>query len=216
MKLPNFITHYYETDYGPFLNICDLDDEQIEVLTSIEKDANTAFNRFAIGPDFFRWRRAADDLLIRAYTEKFGFPPPARPFYALLGSFDKTLTMFRNGSPVRLETKDFEDHELTFMYPDHAHLISHYGSDAPPLFYQPHPDLKHLKFWGRLFTYAELLSEYSELGIDSMVELHESRNGWAGCYVEAHIWCRDHRTTLRGQGGGGTSGALRTSPQTLC
>lgn len=189
--LPTFITHYYEADYGPFLNICDLDDEQIEALTAVEKDANTAFNRFAMGPDFFRWRRAADDLLIRSYTEKFGFSPQGRPFYALLGSFDKTLTMFRNGRQVLLEVDDFQEHELTFMYPDHAHLTSYHGSDAPPLFYQPPPGWGQQQFWGRLFTYPELRHEYSELGIDSMMASHQARDGWAGCYVEAHLWRRD-------------------------
>lgn len=203
MKLPSFITHYYEADYGPFLNICDLDEDQISALTSVEKNADTAFNRFAIGPDFFRWRRAADDLLIRAYTEKFGFPPLARPFYAVLGSFDKTLTMFRNGRKVILNVDRFQEHELTFMYPDHAHLISHYGSDAPSLFHQPQPSLEHLPFWGRLLTYNDLRDEYSELGIDSMIERHQARDGWAGCYVESHIWCRVHRTNRREQSDGG-------------
>lgn len=203
MKLPGTITHYYEADYGPFLNICDLDDEQIDALACAEKDADTAFNRFAIGADFFKWRRAADDLLIRSYTEKFGFPPQGRPFYALLGSFDKTLTMFRNGRKIILNTEEFQEHELTFMYPDHAHLISYYGSDAPPLFYQPPPSMRHLQFWGRLLTYPELINESSALGIDAMIESHLARDGWAGCYVEAHIWCRDIRANWQEQDGKG-------------
>lgn len=193
MSLPTFITHYYEADHGPFLNICDLDEGQIQTLTEREKAANTAFNRFAMGPDFFKWRRAADDPLVRSYTEKFGFPPAGRPFYALLGVFDKTLTMFRDGRKVVLETGDFQRHELTFMYPDHAHLVSLHDSDAPRLFYQPPPGMEHLKFWGKLFTYDELCAGYSEFGIDSMIGMHHERDGWAGCYVEAHIWRRELR-----------------------
>ncbi len=203
MELPTVITHYYEADYGSFLNLCDLDDGQIEALALAERDAGTAFNRFAMGVDFFKWRRAADDLLIRCYTEKFGFPPMGRPFYALLGSFDKTLTMFREGRKVVLDVDDFEAHELTFMYPDHSHLVSHYGSDAPRLFYQTPPGLEHLPFWGRLLTYAELRDGYAELGIDRMIARHRERDGWAGCYVEAHLWCRDERTDWRAHAGGG-------------
>lgn len=199
MKLPTFVTHYYEADYGPFLNICDLDDQQIETLTLAEKDANTAFNRFALGTDFLRWRHEADDLLVRAYTEKFGFAPQGRAFYALLGSFDKTLTMFRNGRKITLAVEDYEDHELTFMYPDHAHLISYYGSDAPPLFYQLPTDWEQQRFWGKLFTFNELREEYSQLGIDSMIESHKARDGWAGCYIEAHIWRRNQRTNWEEQ-----------------
>jgi hypothetical protein len=62
--LCSFLTHYFEADKGPFRNICDLSDEQIEFIIEAEKGAETAFNRFALGSDFFKLRRAADDLLI--------------------------------------------------------------------------------------------------------------------------------------------------------
>jgi hypothetical protein len=45
--LCRFLTHYFETDKGPFRNICDLSDEQIEFIIETEKGAETAFNRFA-------------------------------------------------------------------------------------------------------------------------------------------------------------------------
>ncbi|CAN5908893.1 hypothetical protein BH11VER1_BH11VER1_09210 [soil metagenome] len=199
MKLPTFVTHYYEKDRGPFLNICDLDDAQVRDLVDSEKQAVTAFNRFAIGPEFISWRRCADDLLVRAYTEKFGFAPHARPYFATLGSFDKTLTMFREGSKATLEISEFDDHELTFMYPDHAHLTTFYGSDAPHLFYQPPDDWESQPLWGRLFTFQELCAEHETLGIGSRIQAHLDRDGWAGCYVEAHIWCRDKRTNQREQ-----------------
>lgn len=190
MPLPTFVTHYYEADRGPFLNICDLTEEEARQLVLAEKDAETAFNRFAIGPDFLEWRRAADDLLIRAYAEKFGFAPEGRPYFALLGSFDKTLTMFREGRKITLEVADFEPHELTFMYPDHAHLVSFHGSDAPSIFYQLPPGWESQRFWGQLFTFGELLRDFQEMGIDGMIERHQERDGWAGCYVEAHLWRR--------------------------
>lgn len=193
MELPNFITHYYEADYGPFLNICDLGKEETDQLVLAEKNAKTAFNRFSMGPDFLRWTQEADDLLIRAYTEKFGHPPEGRPYFALLGSFDKTLTMFREGRSLALDAADFQDHELTFMYPDHAHLIPFYGSEVPSLFFQRPPDWDRHQFWGRLFTYPELLNEYAEMGIGDKIEAHKSKDGWAGCYVEAHLWRRGLR-----------------------
>lgn len=193
MRLPDFVTHYHEADYGPFLNVCDLGEEQVGRLVMAEKDARTAFNRFAIGPDFFRWRRAADDLLVRAYAEKFGFAPQGRPYFAVLGSFDRTLTMFRNGRKIALEVAGFADHELTFMYPDHAHLLAWYGSDAPRLFHQmPLEEMKE-KFWGLLLTFAELSAQYAELDIAPAMAAHQARDGWAGCYIEAHLWRRDLR-----------------------
>ena len=61
MKIPTFVTHYYEEIRGPFLNICDLSDEDLRNLVDSEKEADTAFNRFSLGPDFIDWRRSADD-----------------------------------------------------------------------------------------------------------------------------------------------------------
>ena len=115
-----------------------------------EKDSDTAFNRFAMGEEFMLWRRSADDLLIRAYSEKFGFRPEHRPFFAVLGNFDKTMTMFRHGRRAKLELSEFAEEEVTFMYPDHSHLTTHYGADVPQLFYQPH-HLPNERFWGQIF-----------------------------------------------------------------
>lgn len=190
MSLPSHITHYFESDHGPFRNICDLDPQEADEIVRAERSARTGFNRFALGPEFLSWRREADDLLIRAYTEKFGHPPEGRPYFALLGSFDRTLTMFREGRKIAIDISDFSEHELTFMYPDHAHLVTFYGSNAPALFYQPPPDWTRQSYWGRIFTIGELEQEYSTLGIDTMIQAHKERDGWAGCYVEAHIWRR--------------------------
>lgn len=77
------------------------------------------------------------------------------------------------------------------MYPDHAHLITFYGSEAPPLFFQPPPEWKKDHFCGRLFTFTELRAEYRLLGLDKMIQAQQERDGWAGCYVEAHIWRRN-------------------------
>jgi len=170
--MPTFVTHYYEDDRGPFLNICDLNDEALRKLVDSEKQADTAFNRFSLGSDFIDWRRSADDLLVRAYTEKFGFSPRARPYFATLGSFDKTLTMFRDGRKTTLKIAEFDDHELTFMYPDHSHLTTFYGVDTPHLFYQPPEDWQNQPLWGRLFTFSELCTEYSALGIGSRIQSH--------------------------------------------
>jgi hypothetical protein len=35
MKLPNFVTHYFESDKGPFRNICDLSDAEIASIIAL-------------------------------------------------------------------------------------------------------------------------------------------------------------------------------------
>ena len=90
MNFPNFVTHYYESDKGPFRNICDLSDAEIASIIASERPAKTAFNRFALGVDFFKIRRAADDLLVEKYSEKFGTSPQTRPYFGVLGDSDRT------------------------------------------------------------------------------------------------------------------------------
>jgi hypothetical protein len=41
MKLPDFITHYFESDKGPFRNICDLSDAEIASIIASERQAKT-------------------------------------------------------------------------------------------------------------------------------------------------------------------------------
>jgi hypothetical protein len=194
MEIPTFITHYFESGRGPFLNICDLPDDELRRLVADEMDSETGFNRFALGPDFIEWRLAADDLLIRAYHEKFGFLPLGRPYFAVLGDFDKTLTMFRQGDRIVLNLSDFEDHEVTFMYPDHSHLTSFYDAEVPHLFYQLRDTPENQGFRGQLFTFSELSFRFMDSGIADSIRAHLGRDSWAGSYVEAQIWCRDHRT----------------------
>lgn len=70
-KIPTYLTHYYESEYGPFRNICDLPDTELDAFIEKEKNSVTDFNRFAIGREFFRNRCEADDLLIQLYERKW-------------------------------------------------------------------------------------------------------------------------------------------------
>jgi hypothetical protein len=95
--LPALVTHYFERDYGPFLNICDLPREEVSTLVSSERDAPTAFNRFALGAEFLEFRRAADDLLIDCCRNKFHKAPARRPFYV----WDRSLRQKYYGTSPR-------------------------------------------------------------------------------------------------------------------
>jgi len=140
-----------------------------------------------MGDTFMKWRRSADDCLIRLYKERFGVTPAKRPFFALLGEFDKTLTMFRDGQKVRFDVSEFEEFEITFMYPDHSHLTKEYNQSVPHLFFQRR-DLEGAHFWGKLYTYKELQENYVTDGIGHYIQRYLNADGWAGCYVEAHVW----------------------------
>ena len=60
MEHPVHVSHYFEKEYGPLLNICDLDSEQKSQIIHREKSAETGFNRFSLGNDFFSFRLLAE------------------------------------------------------------------------------------------------------------------------------------------------------------
>jgi hypothetical protein len=191
-SLSNFLTHYFEAEKGPFLNICDLSDVQIESIIAAEKDAETPFNRFALGPDFFKLRRRADELLTEKYTEKFGIKPKTRPYFAVLGEFDRTMGMYRNGRSIRIDVSLLASEDLTFIYPDHFHLVWSKGlcKPEPPYCYQPFHDL--------LFTYPELPEAMKTYNLAARIEEAKRRGFWTCSYIEAHIWDPDIKLKVKG------------------
>jgi hypothetical protein len=195
--IPSFVTHYYEAERGPFKNVCDLTDGELEGLVLAEKDAGTAFNRFALGTDFFKIRRAADDLLIGKYTEKFGFAPSGRPFYAVLGEFDRTSSMYRNGRSVRIGLSRLSREQVTFMYPDHFALVWSKGLfPPPPVLFPPPCHYSYEPFHDLLFTYDELLEAVRLYVLDSRIARAKRLNLWVSSYIEAHIWDPDIRKKI--------------------
>ena len=196
--VPTFLTHYYEAERGPFKNICDLSDDELDSLISVEKDADTAFNRFSLGRDFFKIRRAADDLLIEKYSEKFGFAPDTRPFYAVLGEFDQTLSMYRDGRGVRIDLSRLSREQVTFMYPDHFALVWSKGLfSPPPALFPPPYFFSYEPFHDLLLTYDELPEAVRIYCIDARIARAKQLNMWVSSYIEAHIWDPDMLNKVR-------------------
>jgi hypothetical protein len=196
-KIPSFLTHYYEAERGPFKNVCDLSEEELDHLISAEKDAETAFNWFALGKDFFKIRRAADDLLIKKYREKFGVRPLGRPFYAVLGEFDRTMSMYRDGLSIRLEMSWFSREQVTFMYPDHFVLVWSKGLYPQPTALLGSSTYSYEIVHDCLFTYDELPEAFGTYSFDRRIAHAKQKNLWVSSYIEAHIWDPDIREEFR-------------------
>ncbi len=124
MDPASYLSHYFEKETGPFLSICDLDPQERKEIINREKNARTGFNRFSYGEEFFDFRLLADDLLLELYSTKFGRRPSNRPFYGVLGDADVVGGLFRDPYKIRIPVKNFTSEELTFMFPEHFHLVS--------------------------------------------------------------------------------------------
>lgn len=201
MSFANQVSHYFERDYGPLLNICNLSADEIRGIIDRERDAETGFNRFSYGQEFFDFRKLADDLLLNLYSEKFARPPERRPFYSVLGDADVVGGLYRDPYKIRIPIEEFGEHEITFMCPDHFHLVGlsnievkeYFGFQAPDGWNEEtHP------YFGKLLTYEELEEGFRELKIDLYLNERAQRNDWYR-YVEAHIWAdpEDLRSRFR-------------------
>ncbi len=191
MNFPTQISHYFEKEAGPLLNICDLDPGQRSRIIRREKDAKTGFNRFSFGKEFFDFRLLADDLLLELYESKFARCPARRPFYGVLGEADVVGGLYRDPYKIRMPVEEFASHELTFMCPDHFHLVSFmkrsggkkaFGFQVPEDYCE-----SEFPFFGKLMTYQELQEGLQELKIDQHLETQRKKNGWYR-YIEAQIW----------------------------
>jgi len=143
-------------------------------------------------------RRAADDLLMDLYQMKFRKRPAFRPVYAVLGDFHKIPGLFADPGRIRVEIADLVPEDVTFMYPDHAHLIQYFDHDSPPFGAALPEDYckDKMPYYGKLFTYEELKSKHVEYGISSRIEQYlDAPENFVYSYVEAHIWRRDIRFT---------------------
>lgn len=190
MNLERHISHYFEREYGPFLSICDLDSEGTEAIIERERDAKTGFNRFSYGTDFFEFRKLADDLLLELYSKKFGKDPERRPYYGVLGDADVVGGLFRDPYKVQIPLDYFSESEITFMCPDHFHLVGLRKANVKRYFgYQPPEDYREKThpYFGKLLTYQELETRIHELKIDSFLAENRRTNHWYR-YVEAQVW----------------------------
>ena len=191
MKFAKHVTHYFEKEAGPLLNICDLDSEQRSEIIRREKNAETGFNRFSLGEEFFNFRLLADNLLLDLYAQKFGRRPTRRPYYAVFGEADVVGGLFRDPYKIRIPIDEFFPGELTFMCPDHFHLVSFMKrSGTKKLFGMQLPkdySESEYPFYGKLMTYDELVEDFQKLKIDQHLEKQKKALGWYR-YIEAQIW----------------------------
>ncbi len=190
MKLDSHLSHYFERDYGPFLNICNLTREKRKVIIEREAAAVTGHNRSNWGEEFFDFRKLADDLTLRCYEEKFGCAPQCRPIFGVLGDADVIGGLYRNPSKIHIDVDLFDESELTFMFPDHFHLVSYYGVEVPRHFglqIDSWPDPERSRFLGQMYTYTEMQDQIDSLLISEHLKRFRDRDFWHR-YLEVQIW----------------------------
>src|SRR3954471_1530462 len=86
VDLPNFVTHYHLADRPPFLNLCDLTDDELDaVLADLGRLRRTGRHHRPFGRQYMEIRRATEARLRAGFVAAGGRPERRSPHYFVLG-----------------------------------------------------------------------------------------------------------------------------------
>lgn len=168
--MPDYLSHYYEAERGPFRNLSDLPPHQAEaVLGQIRAAGETFASKRA--EDYLKIRRGLEERVRRAFIGKGGAPQRLRPHYMILGACPWLLQWYRHGCELRVPLAAFAAAGISFTY----------GDTFPAMRYQDGRPYR-----GQVYTLAELPAVVRAYGLPQIWN-PEGQHG-PDRYIEAQIW----------------------------
>ncbi len=185
-KIPDFITHYYLKDKGPFRNMMDLDDSEfrslIEELQERRKNDRDYNRRFANAEKTRRLRENTERVLREKFVLKGGHIKRHTPHYFCLGE-SKWFKHFCGHEEIRVPLSAIDPSVISFTYPDSVTsmgFLKDLGINHPVFPYR-----------GQVFTLGELESIVQEYGMPQD-EIPQDYNAYhrddLEIYIEAQVW----------------------------
>jgi len=168
--MPDFLSHYYEADDGPFRNLSDLSLGEAEtVLIQIRRRGD----RFASQrtDDYLKVRRGLEDKVRALFTARGGAPKRMRPHYMIVGACPWVMSWYANGRELRIPLGEFNIENVSFTY----------GDTFPAMRFvddKPHR--------GQVYTLAELSGLIEQYGLPQ--EWNPDGNLGPDRYIEAQVW----------------------------
>lgn len=140
--VPEFITHYYRSDRGPFLNLCDLDEVELdEVMRDLRGAAECGTSERRFGSRYMAVRRATETLLRSRFVDRGGRPTRQSPHYFVLGESPWFRGLYRDAGEVRIRLDALESDEVSVTYPDSVTsmgLLGEFGIHVAPREFHGH------------------------------------------------------------------------------
>jgi hypothetical protein len=168
--VPSFLSHYYEEECGPFLNLSDLPLSDAEVVQEqIRKDGRTFASKRPT--DYVRVRRELEDRVRQEFIRKGGRPQRERPHYLVVGDCPWLTTWYRRGRVVRIPMEAVEASIISFTYGDLFPAMR--VSDGRP-------------YRGQVYTLEELPLLIHTFGLPQV--WNANGRGGPERYIEAQLW----------------------------
>lgn len=171
--MPDFLSHYFEADQGPFRSLSDMSLEDAErVLEGIRREGAIFASKRA--PDYLTIRRELELRIRGLFVAKGGQPRRETPHYFILGTCPWVQTWYQDGREVRLALAKIDPAIVSFTV----------GDSFPAMRYQ---DGKPYR--GQVYTLAELPEAIRLYGLPQIW----NPDGKLGPdrYIEAQVWDDD-------------------------
>ncbi len=188
MAIPNFLTHYYAAEIGPFVNLSDLPPEEAEkVLEQIRQTQNTFASRRT--RDYLKIRRELEAKMRVLFIQNGGQPERDQPHYMILGTCEWAKTWYDGGAELQIPLAYFPSEIVSFTY----------GDTFPAMRYQDGKPYRK-----QVYTLDEIPALIQEFGLPQ--EWNPDGKLGPDRYIEAQIWSniplkssldRNHRNGLQ-------------------
>lgn len=176
-QVPDYLTHYYLPERGPFLSISYLEGEELEkVIRELKQMCEAGQFRRGIADWYIEERKSTEEFLKEEFRKKGGKIEIDFPHYFVLGSSRMQKSMAPGTEEVRINLSEVPKEFLSFTYPD---------SIASRVLCKD--DRNRRPFHGQVFTLDEILDIIDSYGFpeDKVEEVDGIR---FPLFIEAQLW----------------------------
>ncbi len=168
--LPDFLSHTYERDRGPFRSLSDLPPDAAErLLADLRRRGDVFASQRA--DDYLATRRALEERVRALFAAQGGRPLRARPHYLVLGDCPWLRTWYREAAVIRVPLATLDPAVVSFTY----------GDMFPAMRYQDGQPYR-----GRVYTLDDLPALVARFGLPQ--EWNADGSGGPDRYIEAQLW----------------------------
>jgi hypothetical protein len=170
VKIPIFLSHYFDASTGPFKNLSMLNQcEARDIMTRIRHEGKLFASQRP--QDYLEIRRELEARVRQLFIAKGGKPILTRPHYMILGASPWLKDWYENGSEVRIPLVAFSKDIVSFTY----------GDTFPAMRFQ---DGKPYR--GQVYTLEEIPDLITSFGLPQ--EWNPDGEKGPDRYIEAQIW----------------------------
>lgn len=178
--IPNILTHYYLSDRKPFLNLSDLEGEELQ---KVLNDLKGAGSKRVFGKKYMELRKRTETRLRELFIEAGGVPKRKSPHYFVLGNSYWFKNLSENSKKIEIPISYFSSNSISFTYPD-----SFVSMGFMPDF---GIEVEEMPYHNKVFKIDELDKIISKYGLpkdDRSLKYEDYENKKFEKFIEVQVW----------------------------